>query len=167
MTAVTFTAATTPADHVDVSTIEWYLNDEKQPATGASFSFTPADAIGTYTVKAKVAGTEVTSDTKMVTVSLRTPEADVLYLDEWVDPGKYKVGDKVGTGGVGAKQFTMASGSVIVDPKNKDNLAMYIKGNFAQYRCDFPTEGDEVYFPATVWFRILRQPMIFRFVAAK
>lgn len=146
VTAVTFTAATTPADHVDVSTIEWYLNDEKQPATGASFSFTPADAIGTYTVKAKVAGTEVTSDTKMVTVSLRTPEADVLYLDEWVDPGKYKVGDKVGTGGVGAKQFTMASGSVIVDPKNKDNLAMNIKGSFAQYRCDFPTEGDEVYF---------------------
>ena len=87
VTPVTFTALTTPDDNVDVSTIEWYLNGEKQSTTGATFTFTPADEVGSYTVYAKVADSDVISDTKTVSVTLRIPQDDVLYLDEWVRPG--------------------------------------------------------------------------------
>lgn len=52
MGPVVFAAQTVPAENVDVSTIEWYVNDEKQAGTGLAYTFTPAGA-GSYTVTAR------------------------------------------------------------------------------------------------------------------
>ena len=51
--AVNFTAATEPLTNIDINTIEWYVNDELQAATGRTFTYTPSGA-GSYTVTAKV-----------------------------------------------------------------------------------------------------------------
>lgn len=67
--AVNFTAATVPADNVDTSLIEWFVNGAKQDTTGPSFTFTPPAGLGSYVVYAQVKDTAVKSEERTVSVT--------------------------------------------------------------------------------------------------
>lgn len=68
MSEVAFTLATTPEDNVDISNVEWYVNDVKFKTGDADFSYTP-EAVGAYIVKA-VSGNVVSNE---VTISVTDP----------------------------------------------------------------------------------------------
>lgn len=95
---VKFTAATTPAQYVDNSTIEWYVNNEKQNTTGAEFTYTPAGK-GEYAVAAKVGDTVVSN---VLTVNVTEKEIaadDVLYYEDFSDTEGTVIAGSGGTAG--------------------------------------------------------------------
>lgn len=129
ITAVTFTAQTTPAEYVDMDTVEWYLDGVKQSTTGVAFTFMPEDKVGTYTVYAKVKDKDIVSDTKTVSVVLRIPQDDVFSLNEPFLTSEYKAGDKVITNSnsVTSHRYSVASGMVAADPKDENNLVAAVQ----------------------------------------
>ena len=69
MQAVEFSVATTPAENVNPRSVEWYVSNEKQSGTGFTFTYTPAEDGKTYDVYAKVAGADIKSETRTITVT--------------------------------------------------------------------------------------------------
>mgnify|MGYP002387800322 CR=1 FL=1 len=70
-----------PLASIDPATVEWYVNDAKQPQTGLSFQYAPPEA-GTYTVYAKQG--DVQSDSRMITVEAAPPVSDkILYANDF------------------------------------------------------------------------------------
>ncbi len=67
--SVSFTASTVPADNVDTSLIEWYVNGEKQDTTGTAFTFTPPAGLGSYVIYAQVKDTAIKSEERTISVT--------------------------------------------------------------------------------------------------
>lgn len=67
--AVSFSITTVPADNVDTSLIEWYVDGAKQDTTGSAFTFTPPAGLGSYVIYAKVKDTDIKSEERTVSVT--------------------------------------------------------------------------------------------------
>lgn len=67
--SVSFTASTVPADNVDTSLIEWYVNGAKQDTTGSAFTFQPPMGLGSYVIYAKVKDTDIKSEERTISVT--------------------------------------------------------------------------------------------------
>lgn len=127
MGPVRFIAQTVPAEYVDLSTIEWYVNDSKQNTVGTDFTYTPS-AVGSYAVVAK-AGT-VCSNTLTITV---TPGGQQTYLlaDDFESHGA--VGTRLTTANVApwdnVSNNTREFVYIAADPEDMSNKVVQLYNN--------------------------------------
>lgn len=127
MGPVRFIAQTVPAEYVDLSTIEWYVNDSKQNTVGTDFTYTPS-AVGSYAVVAK-AGT-VCSNTLTITV---TPGGQQTYLlaDDFESHGA--VGTRLTTANVApwdnVSNNTREFAYIAADPEDTSNKVVQLYNN--------------------------------------
>lgn len=118
--AVEFTAVTTPATGVSLSSIDWYVNGEKQDNVGGYFELTPIHA-GTYAVYASVADTGAKSETVNITVMKADPQplwptVSVIYEGN-------RIGDALNNDGEGEGTFSIED----ADAAPPANAEGYIK----------------------------------------
>jgi len=77
---VHFTATAEPAGRIDITTVEWFVNDEKQEeATGATFRYIPR-RYGTHTVQARAAKAQ--SEKRDILYTKGAPKPETLILAE-------------------------------------------------------------------------------------
>lgn len=74
---VAFTAATTPAENVDLGRIDWYVNGKAQDVTGKNFTFTP-ETVGSYEITARAG--KVVSNVQTIVVKPAAAKAIVLEV---------------------------------------------------------------------------------------
>ena len=107
---VSFSVSPTPAEGIDVNSIEWYVNDVKAPgAKGAHFEYTPART-GSYEIYAKSGSAQSQSRTIELTAATAVP--DISLIKE--DFNSYGVGTAVPIGASTKWNGNFPSGSVIV-----------------------------------------------------
>ena len=99
---VDFTATAEPAGRIDITTVEWFVNDEKQEeAKGATFRYIPRK-YGIYTVQARAAKAQ--SEKRDILYTKGKPKPETLILAE--NFSKHPVGQPLPTGDGGTDKFS-------------------------------------------------------------
>ncbi len=113
--AVTFKANTTPATGVAMSSITWYVNNEKQDVIGGEFTYMPTES-GKYTVQAIVNNTDVKSNELVIDVNKADPEISWPTISVIYQGNKFA--DALNNDGVGSGVFTIEDADVLPDIKS-------------------------------------------------